>query len=88
MRVSTTALFQGLDGLRRTVDELQDALVRSNDKVVMLAKRVKVLEEELARVIIAQLNDEALGGTNAVEAKGRNEVYQEGDEQGSEAPIR
>jgi hypothetical protein len=50
MRVSTTALFQGLDGLRRTVDELQDALVRSNDKVVMLAKRVKFLEDRLSRL--------------------------------------
>jgi hypothetical protein len=63
MRVSTTALFQGLDGLRRTVDELQEALKASNDEVVRLAKRVKFLEESI----------------NAVEAEGRNEVHQEGD---------
>jgi hypothetical protein len=50
MRVSTTALFQGLDGLRRTVDELQDALKASNDEVVRLAKRVKFLEDRLSRL--------------------------------------
>jgi hypothetical protein len=50
MRVSTTALFQGLDGLRRTVDELQDALKASNDKVVRLARRVKFLEDRLSRL--------------------------------------
>jgi uncharacterized coiled-coil protein SlyX len=61
MRVSTTALFQGLDGLRRTVDELQDALKASNDEVVRLAKRVKSLEESLY----------------AAEAKGRKEAWRD-----------
>jgi hypothetical protein len=39
------------------------------DEVAMLARRVKVLEKELARVIIAQFKDEALGGTNAVKPR-------------------
>jgi hypothetical protein len=48
MRVSTTALFQGLDGLRRHVYELEDALRGSNNEVVRLAARVRFLESRLA----------------------------------------
>lgn len=70
MRVSTTALFQGLDGLRRHVYELEDALKASNDEVVRLAVRVKALEDELASIEFV----EEEGGLRSWIEPGSNQV--------------
>jgi hypothetical protein len=90
MRVSTESLFQGLNGLRRIVDELEDALAASNNEVVRLAARVKALEEELNAVITYGLpaptrrtplvpGAQSEEKDDAIQGEGRNEVHQKGN---------